>query len=330
MGNKKVNEKFKCQYLTEAAQNVTKTTCDREPHTRQHVYGARALDIVFGFDPVNAKEFNFAEFLGIKPEIRITTLASPEMMVRKLQECFGEDEQFTIEIGKNMKAKLLENLKNERKEESNSKVGLAMLFDQSGGHLTDEMTDIIHNDKEHSHHIEELIKQLKKRWDVWDISDGVKDDQLTFDAFYNGFMAPYFGCYRCEDSRKGLEAIDMDNDGLVDWKEFALYLKWAGRQYPETKTADDLLDVAFRKGLIPAMQDVILKNTEDVKEAGDEDDESTSSSSEDEEVVPNQKRDINNNFQATDLQWSIFVAIGGIAILLAVIISQLNLKHSGK
>ena len=50
----------------------------------------------------------------------------------------------------------------------------------------------------------------------------------------------------------------MDNDGQVDWKEFALYLKWAGRQYPETRSVEELIDIAFRKGLIPAMQDVIL------------------------------------------------------------------------
>ena len=67
------------------------------------------------------------------------------MIVKKLQECFGENEQFTRDIASNMSKKLLENLKNNRKEESNSKVGLAMLFDQSGGQLTDEMTQIIHN-----------------------------------------------------------------------------------------------------------------------------------------------------------------------------------------
>ena len=32
--------------------------------------------------------------------------------------------------------------------------------------------------------------------------DGAKDDQLDFDSFYDGFMAPLFGCYRCEDARK--------------------------------------------------------------------------------------------------------------------------------
>ena len=60
---------------------MTRITTDREPHTRQHVYGARALDVVFGFDPVkkNNKEFDFAEFLGIKPEIRITTLGRRNM-----------------------------------------------------------------------------------------------------------------------------------------------------------------------------------------------------------------------------------------------------------
>ena len=52
----------------------------------------------------------------------------------------------------------------------------------------------------------------------------------------------------------------MDNDGTVDWREFALYLKWAGRQYPDTTNTEQLLDIAFRKGVIPAMQDVILND----------------------------------------------------------------------
>ena len=94
-------------------------------------------------------------------------------------------------------------------------------------------------------------------WDEWDLRDGEKDDILEFDAFYNGFMAPYFGCYRCDETKKALKAIDMDSDGKVDWNEFALYLKWAARQYPQTKTAEELLSIAFRKGLVPAMRDEI-------------------------------------------------------------------------
>lgn len=271
MGNKKVTEKFNCKYLRTAAKRVTDITTGMKPHPKQPVYGARSLDIIFGLDPGKSKtEFDYAEFLGIKPPMRITTLASPEMFVIKLEEVFGKNDQFTLEIGTKMKEKLLANLHDERKEEANSKVGLAMLFDQSGGTLTDAMSMVIEKDKSHCENIEKLINEIRGRWDVWDARDGIKDDQVTFDAFYDGFMAPYFGCYRCEDTRRGLKAIDMDCDGMVDWREFALYLKWAGRQYPETKTSEQLLDIAFRKGVIPAMQDVLLENDADTDGLADD------------------------------------------------------------
>ena len=95
--------------------------------------------------------------------------------------------------------------------------------------------------------------------DEWDLRDGERDDKLEFDAFYNGFLAPYFGCYKCDETKLALKAIDMDEDASVDWNEFCSYLKWAIREYPETPTADELLSIAFRKGLIPAMQDEVLK-----------------------------------------------------------------------
>ena len=67
-------------------------------------------------------------------------------------------------------------------------------------------------------------------------------------------MAPYFGCFKCDDTKAGLKALDMDIDGLVDWNEFLVYLKWAIHEY-NIKTTDDLLSITFRKGLIPAMRD---------------------------------------------------------------------------
>ncbi len=81
-------------------------------------------------------------------------------------------------------------------------------------------------------------------------------------------MSPYFGCYEYEDTRKGLQAIDMDLDGKVDWNEFKVYLYWALRQYPDTATTDDLLSIAFQKGLIPAMQDEILQKAGKKKKGG--------------------------------------------------------------
>ena len=55
----------------------------------------------------------------------------------------------------------------------------------------------------------------------------------------------------------------MDADGQVDWNEFALYLKWAGRQYPDVADAEELLSTAFRKGLVPAMQDEVIKESDE-------------------------------------------------------------------
>ena len=142
-----------------------------------------------------------------------------------------------------------------------SAVGLAILFDRSGGNLTEKMSEVIAQGEPKKVHAQELIAEIRAMWDEWDLRDGERDDKLEFDAFYNDFMGPYFGCYRCDETKRALKAIDLDEDGTVDWEEFALYLKWAIRQYPETKTAEELLSIAFRKGLIPAMQDEVLSQS---------------------------------------------------------------------
>ena len=182
-------------------------------------------------------------------------------MIRdRLVELFGENPQFTIEMAENMKKVMIEDLTNNRKEEYMSKVGLALLFDRSGGKITEDMRDIIAKMELKSAASEMLIKEVREIWDQWDLRDEIRsDDRLQFDSFYNGFMAPYFGCFRCENARKAMQAIDMDCDGFVDWSEFTLYLKWALRQYPEINDVDELLSVTFSKGLLPAMQDEIIR-----------------------------------------------------------------------
>ena len=54
-------------------------------------------------------------------------------------------------------------------------------------------------------------------------------------------------------------ALDMDNDGFIDWNEFLVYIKWALHQYPDTEDADVLMSIVFEKGLIPAMRDEKIK-----------------------------------------------------------------------
>ena len=160
-----------------------------------------------------------------------------------------------------MKELLLNDMSGGRKEEYMSSVGIAMLFDRAGGQMTSKMCDVIEEMKVNEPNAQRLIDDVKKIWDEWDLREGCQsgDNRLRFDSFYNGFLSPYFGCYRCEDTRKGLQALDMDKDDHIDWPEFELYLKWAMRQYPHLADADELLSCAFRKGLIPAMQDVVLE-----------------------------------------------------------------------
>lgn len=268
LGNTKVQKQFNCTELRKAARRITKITTEVKPFQRTPIYGERAIDLVFGFifsDPTAHSGFDLCEFFGIKPDVRITTMANADMILMKLKNTFGDHESFTKDIASKMKAQILTNASQNRKEEYNSKVGLALLFDQAGGKMTPEMVEVLESDMKTSAYIDSLIEEIKAEWDEWDGKDGERDNKLTFNHFYNGFMAPYFGCYRCEDSQKGLQCLDMDHDGGIDWDEFKFYLKWAGREYKDVKSAKELLDKTFRKGLIPAMKDEIIKvkqNTE--------------------------------------------------------------------
>ena len=269
MGNKHVVENYNCTYLRTAAINVTKITTGCPPHSKQVVYGERSLDMSFDLDGiagghVSAGEFDMATFFGVKAPQRISTLASTNMIRDRLVELFGDNPQFTIEMAEQMHKVMIDDLIENRKEEYMSSVGIILLFDRSGGKLTEEMSDIVEKMELKSEHAKHLIKEVREMWDTWDLQDEVQgDDALQFDSFYNGFMSPYFGCFRCEDTRKGLQAIDMDKDNLVDWKEFLLYLKWALNEYCDIKDVDELLSITFRKGIIPAMRDEVLKSIQE-------------------------------------------------------------------
>ena len=262
LGNRRILQRYNCTHLRNAAINVTGITTGVEPHPKQLVYGERALDMVLDIGATGGGEFDLPAFFGVSPPKRISTLASPEMVQDRLREVFGDERQFTLEIATSMKELMIEDLRKNRKEEYMSAMGLAVLFDRAGGSMTAAMRDIIEKVDVQQQHHKKLIDDVRRIWDTWDLREDEElqgDECLEFDSFYNGFMAPYFGCFRCDDTRKGLAAIDMDSDGKVDWNEFLVYLKWALHQYPNIKDADELLSVTFRKGLIPAMQDELTK-----------------------------------------------------------------------
>ena len=264
MGNEKVLKRYNCPALRDAASNVTKITTGLPPHPKQVIYGNRALDLAFDFGSiaggtVGENDFDLAEFFGEESPERISTLASERMIVERLEDLFGKDGQFTEAMATAMKKQMIEDLTGNTKEEYMSAAGIAMLFDRSGGKLTTKMSEVIAKAEVKSVHAQHLIAAVRSIWNTWDIKEGQPDDdQLIFYSFYNGFMAPYFGCFKCEDTQKALQAINMDNDGYIDWNEFLVYLKWAMRQYPNIKDVDELLSCAFNKGIIPAMRDEVL------------------------------------------------------------------------
>ena len=267
-GNKKVLKKFNCIAMRQAAINITKITTGELPPPKQTIYGERALDTVFdlGSGMGGQSEFSLADFYGVESPNRITTLASEKMIVERLVKLFDKNEQFTLEMAKNMKKVMLKDLTSGHKEEYMTPVGLAVLFDSAGGKLTPKMSEMIQKVKVKSEAHKLLIQEVRETWDMWDISEGrCGDNRLEFYSFYNGFMAPYFGCYECEDSKKGLKALDMDSDGGIDWEEFMVYLKWALNQYPDIATSEELLKIAFTRALIPAMQDAIVKQNKEAQ-----------------------------------------------------------------
>ena len=266
LGNKKVLERYNCTELRRAAMRVTEITSGKPPHPKQPVYGERALDMAFDFGGISGghvakSDFDLATFFGVEAPRRISTLASAQMIQERLTNLFGDLDIFTHPIAEEMKKVMIDDLTHNRKEEYMSEMGLAVLFDRAGGSLTESMRDVIEKVEVQDAHHQHLLRKVREMWDTWDLQESIEligDECLEFDSFYNGFMAPYFGCFRCDDTRKGLMAIDMDSDGRVDWSEFSLYLKWALRQYPNIKDVDELLSVTFRNGIIPAMQDELL------------------------------------------------------------------------
>ena len=262
LGNKKVLEKYNCSAVRNAAKEITKITTGKDPHPKQVVYGERAVDLVLG--SMGVGDFDLAKFFGVEAPNRITTLATTDMIKDHLVDLFGSDPQFNEDIALKMKETMLEDLRSNRKEEYMSKMGISVLFDRAGGKLTAAMCKVIASVEVNNAHHKSLIAEIREEWDTWDAKEEKKGDEcLEFDSFYHGFMAPYFGCYRCQDTQQAFQAIDMDSNGLVDWNEFMVYIKWALHEYPDVKTADEVLAIAFQKGIIPAMRDEKMKHKED-------------------------------------------------------------------
>ena len=216
LGNTKVTQRYNCVHLRNAAIEVTKITTGKPPHPKQVLYGERAIDLVFGAGAMGGESFDVAKFFGVETPNRMSTFATPVMIIEHLEGLFGKNPQFTEDVTLKMKELMLEDLRSGRKEEYNSAAGVAIFFDRAGGKLTEKMSEVISSVEVKSEYHQNLIAEIRKQWDFWDQRDiEQNDDCLQFDSFYHGFLQPYFGCYQCTTTKKGLQALDMNSDGYM-------------------------------------------------------------------------------------------------------------------
>lgn len=268
LGNQDILTRYNTRYLAEAARIVTKTTTNKNVSERQIVYGPRAIEAVFGFTGIagggvdksidlngdgavdELDHFSLAKFLGVDdPPIRISTLSSPALVVKRLKQCFGDDNAFTEEIASKMLKCMITELSNNIEMEHTSPMGIALLWQNVTGTLTPTMQDAIDNLGAKSEAKSHILKAAEECFNDY-LVDG--KEELDYSIFYEAYLRPFFGCFTCERTRFVLDAIDLNDDGGLAWKEWRFWCLWALRQYPDQiASVEDLHSVVLRNAILP-------------------------------------------------------------------------------
>jgi hypothetical protein len=271
LGNTDVVTRYTTKNLAPAARAVTLAVTNKPVTARQIVYGPRAVESVFGFsgvaggprDPTidydgdgvidEIDHFTLAEFLGVEePPVRITTLASPGLIARRLEQCFGEDPLFTEEAGGMLLERLKQALELNIEQEHTSPVGLAILWDSAFGSFTPEMKEVMDDQDKHIEEQGKLLGEAENVFRYYIQEEESNESALDFSSFYAAYLQPYFGCFTCPPTRFVIDAIDLDKNGRVQWKEWRCWCLWALRQYPsEITNVADLHEIVLRQVIIP-------------------------------------------------------------------------------
>ena len=266
LGNEDVLTRYNTRYLAEAARIVTKITTNRNVSERQIVYGPRAIEVVFGFTGITGggkrtsidlngdgvvnelDHFSLARFLGVDdPPIRISTLSSPSLVVKRLKQCFGDNDAFTEDVAKKMLECMTTELSNNIEMEHTSPMGIAMLWKNVTGTVTPAMQDAIDNVVAKSRAESYILKAAKECFNEY-LVDG--KEEMDYSTFYEAYLQPYFGCFTCERTRFVLDAIDLNDDGNLAWKEWRFWCLWALHEYPDQITSiEDLHSVILRNAI---------------------------------------------------------------------------------
>ena len=180
LGNKDVLTRYKTQKLATAAREVTKITSNKNVSDRQIVYGPRAIESVFGFSGIaggtmntnfdkdgdgvidDVDHFSLAKFLGVEEApIRVNSLSSPDLIVGRLKQCFGDCPEFTEDVANQMKDKMIQELKDNLEFEHTSPMGIAMLWKNVTGSFHPKMMNYDEHIEDMTHKTEKKLEEAK-------------------------------------------------------------------------------------------------------------------------------------------------------------------------
>ena len=168
--------------------------------------------------------------------------------------------EFNEEMGRKMLEKITAELIDGHKENFMDTYSLCQLFDRSGGHPNEEMLDRVQADTTTTGAETALLNQVRAIWEMGKqhtANDSSGEDRMSFESFHQLFMITISGFpqFSSPGVMKCMNALDMDGDRHVDWKEFKVFLVWTIKQFPDVSDVFELLQLTFWAGIIPAGQD---------------------------------------------------------------------------
>ena len=270
LGNKDVLTRYNTKFLAKAARITTEKTINQPVPARQIVYGPRAVEAVFGFSGIaggkledgadvfdkdgdgkitDVDHFSLASFLGVDdPPIRISTLASAALVAGRLKQCFGEDDSFNEEVGASMLQKMKEELIENESQEHTSPTGIALLYYSTTDSMTERMKEVVSKiaGKEERHKA-----QLKEAKECFLDYAGEGEESMSYQSFYEAYLQPFFGCFTCPRTRFVLDAINLNDDQRLDWKEWNFWCTLALQHHAEEIfNLDDLHNFVLRNAIL--------------------------------------------------------------------------------
>jgi hypothetical protein len=91
----------------------------------------------------------------------MNSLASPALVARRLEQCFGKDPLFTEKAGEKLLMRIEQELELNIEREHTSPVGLAILWDEAFGSFTPEMRKVVDDQEKHLEEQEKLLGEAE-------------------------------------------------------------------------------------------------------------------------------------------------------------------------